>query len=80
MATEEEVFEKADALLQARGYICGRDFADVGAVAKSIRAELMMEETMIKRSLHNLAAAGRFKQDHLGQISAFARSNPKCGN
>jgi hypothetical protein len=81
MATDSDIVKGLDDYLKARGYTCGRNFADVGDVAKSIAGTLPGESsTTLEPKIRRLAGVPSYGFKTKGNgISASDRSDPSCG-
>lgn len=86
MATEPEIVNSLNDWLRAKGYTCGRNFASIGDVARSIGASTPGEtpqsiEPKIRKILGTPAYG--FKSSRSGggnDISASDPKDPKCGS
>jgi hypothetical protein len=81
MASDSEIVKGLDDYLKANGYTCGRSYADIGGVARTIAGQLPNESSAsVEPKIRRLAAIPTygFKVKGTG-ISAPDRSDPDCG-
>lgn len=81
MATDQEIANEMNDYLRARGYTCGRNYADLGGLANGIAASLPGEspQSLIPK-MRAIAAnpAYEFKRKD-DTVSASDKSDPRCG-
>lgn len=84
MATDQDIVKSLNDHLRANGYTCGRNYANVGGVVKSITAGLPneTEQTLGPKVRRLIKAAGYgFKTRNAdSEVSAADSSDPKCGS
>ncbi|HEV8068802.1 MAG TPA: hypothetical protein VGP76_13780 [Planctomycetaceae bacterium] len=81
MATDSDIVRGVTEWLQARGDTCGRNFADISGVAKSVASTLPGETpASLEPKIRKLAADPRYGFKVKGNgISAPDRTDPDCG-
>jgi hypothetical protein len=81
MANDSDIVRELDDYLKARGYTCGRSYADVGDVAKSVAGTLSGETaSTLEPKIRRLAAVPSYGFKTKGNgISASDRADPDCG-
>jgi hypothetical protein len=82
VATEPEIVNSLNDWLRAKGFTCGRNFASIGDVAKSIGASTPGETPQsIEPKIRKIVAspAYGFKTRGSSDVSASDPKDPKCG-
>ncbi len=81
MAADSDIIKGLNDFLKAKGYTCGRSFADITGVAKSIVGTLPNESSAtLEPKIRRLAAVPSYGFKVKGNgISASDRADPDCG-
>jgi hypothetical protein len=82
MATDSEIANQMGDYLRANGCICGRKFASIASVAKSLAGSAIPNETeaSLTPKIRAIVATPSYRFKTSGQDDVSASEPSKCGN